>query len=116
MTMERVAVIARSNATKQSRVLTRWQSGLLRVARNDVERVERMQPCANCLSCIFPLALSGKSQRCFRPSRAHKRGARDRHGRWERDAMDAACCQTNDMTRTVKSCGPDAPGLASSWR
>src|SRR5262245_57192564 len=43
------------------------------------------------------------------------RGAlRDRHGRWVRDAMDAACCETNSMMRTAKSCGPDAPGLALS--
>src|SRR5215470_5133316 len=43
------------------------------------------------------------------------RGAlRDRHERWERDAMDAACCRTNDMTRTAKSCGPGAPRLALS--
>jgi len=44
------------------------------------------------------------------------RGAlRDRHGRWARDAMDAACCQTNSMTRTAKSCGPGAPRLALSF-
>jgi hypothetical protein len=46
------------------------------------------------------------------------RGAfRDRHGRWERDAMDAggAADERADL-RTAKSCGPDAPTLASSRR
>jgi hypothetical protein len=37
---------------------------------------------------------------------------RDRHGRRLRDAMDAVCHATSDMTRTAKSCGPDAPRLA----
>ena len=41
------------------------------------------------------------------------RGAlRDRHERRLRDAMDAVCCETNNMTRTAKSCGPGAPRLA----
>jgi hypothetical protein len=48
---------------------------------------------------------------------ASARGAyRDRHGRWERDAMDATRYETNDATRTAKSCGPGAPTLALSWR
>ena len=47
---------------------------------------------------------------------APTRGAfRDRHGRWERDAMDAACCRTNNTSRTAKSCGPGAPRLALSF-
>ena len=33
-----------------------------------------------------------------------------------RDAVDAAARVTNVLTRTAKSCGPDAPMLASSWR
>src|SRR5215469_15197799 len=46
-----------------------------------------------------------------------QRGAlRDRHERWERDAMDAARHQTNDVMRTAKSCGPGAPTLALSSR
>jgi hypothetical protein len=46
------------------------------------------------------------------------RGAlRDRHERWARNAMDAVTCKTSDVyPRTAKSCGPDAPTLASSWR
>jgi hypothetical protein len=43
------------------------------------------------------------------------RGAlRDRHGRWKRDAMDAAVCETSTPTRTAKSRGPDLPTLGSS--
>src|ERR1700735_1419883 len=47
---------------------------------------------------------------------APTRGAyRDRHGRWARDAMDAGnvADESTDL-RTAKSCGPDAPTLASS--
>jgi len=40
---------------------------------------------------------------------------RDRHERWARDAMDAACCRTNNISRTAKSCGPGAPRLALSF-
>jgi hypothetical protein len=46
--------------------------------------------------------------------------ARDRHGRWERDAMDAVMPQcvintrTNGIARTEKSCGSGAPTLALS--
>ena len=47
------------------------------------------------------------------------RGAfRDRHGRWVRDAVDAAAAQRKHLRgraalmRTAKSCGPDAPTLA----
>jgi hypothetical protein len=43
--------------------------------------------------------------------------ARDRHGRWERDAVDAiGALDETRLMRTVKSCGPDAPTLASSLR
>jgi hypothetical protein len=41
---------------------------------------------------------------------------RDRHERGKRDAMDAERRETNVATRTAKSCGPGAPGLASSVR
>src|SRR4029079_2993693 len=66
---------------------------------------------------------------------AHTRGAfRDRHGRWARDAVDAAAsarnrssqggvqpvsdagaCRATMLLRTAKSCGPDASTLASSF-
>src|ERR1700730_18285590 len=53
----------------------------------------------------------------------HRGAFRDRHGRWARDAVDAAASgariargrMTLDL-RTAKSCGPDAPTLASSLR
>src|SRR5664279_1740004 len=42
---------------------------------------------------------------------------RDRHGRWVRDAVDAGGALTKALIlRTAKSCGPDAPTLASSSR
>jgi hypothetical protein len=51
-----------------------------------------------------------------------KRGAaRDRHGRWERDAMDAhrraqSLARRAAFVRTAKSCGSGAPTLALSER
>ena len=46
-----------------------------------------------------------------------KRGAaRDRHGRWERDAMDADnFTRRVSLPRTVKARGPDLPTLGSSF-
>ena len=47
--------------------------------------------------------------------------ARDRHGRWERDAMDAhrraqSLARRAALVRTAKSCGPGAPMQALSLR
>src|SRR6266851_8349275 len=67
---------------------------------------------------------------------AHRGAFRDRHGRWAWDAVDAAAfcarwdcraswrktCERSTasgremLQRTAKSCGPDAPTLASSSR
>ena len=47
----------------------------------------------------------------------HRGTYRDRHGRWVRDAVDAGGVLTKALIlRTAKSCGPDAPTLASSSR
>ena len=60
-----------------------------------------------CMSPPVPLPLGG--------------AARDRHGRWRRDAMDAkvfsAACRADESISCgrAKSCGPDAPTLASSF-
>src|ERR1700694_954737 len=51
----------------------------------------------------------------------HRGALRGRHGRWVRDAVDAAASGARMragrmmLTRTAKSCGPDAPTLASSF-
>jgi len=67
--------------------------------------------------CRIPtgVAMSGKSERWSARPAATRGALRDRHGRWKRDAMDAACCRTNNMARTAKSCGPGAPRLALSF-
>ena len=66
-------------------------------------------------------ALSAKKYRfALAPNHSYKprrpvpqRGARDRHGRWERDAMDAKARSTmRSFSRTAKSCGSDASTLA----
>jgi hypothetical protein len=47
----------------------------------------------------------------------YKGAFRDRHERKARDAMDAGgATDERANLRTAKSCGPDAPTLASSWR
>ena len=51
----------------------------------------------------------------------HRGAARDRHGRWERDAMDAhrraqSLRGRTVFVRTAKSCGPGAPMQALSER
>jgi len=69
--------------------------------------------------CRRPAALfKTPNQQHPSPCPAPARGAyRDRHGRWARDAMDAAAAQDEwRCRRTAKSCGPGAPTLASSWR
>jgi hypothetical protein len=49
----------------------------------------------------------------FRPARG---AFRDRHGRWARNAVDADSeARRAALARTAKSCGPDAPTLASSF-
>jgi hypothetical protein len=45
----------------------------------------------------------------------HRGAFRDRHGRWERDAVDAGgAADESAGLRTAKSCGPDASTPASS--
>jgi len=60
------------------------------------------------------IAMSGKSERSSARLAATRGALRDRHERWERDAMDAACCWTNSTRRTAKSCGSGVPRLALS--
>jgi len=65
----------------------------------------------------FPLCPTGKSSLQAGPVRAHQRGRiaivtkRWAWMRWTRLAQS-----TKRNPRTAKSCGPDAPTLASSWR
>src|ERR1700730_1390695 len=71
----------------------------------------------------IPLLRRPKSILKLRHPVPHRGAFRDRHGRWARDAVDAAASgariargrMTLDL-RTAKSCGPDAPTLASSLR
>jgi hypothetical protein len=63
----------------------------------------------------IPLTLSGKSALSARPSHPIRGAARDRHERcggmrWTR----ALAIDERLNARTAKSCGPDAPTLASS--
>jgi hypothetical protein len=83
---------------------------------------------------IFPFALT-PNHFYINASRLTQRGARDRHGRrcgmrWTRQRWalklfaggffelvgDRTAHRREMLLRTEKSCGPDAPALASSWR
>ncbi len=71
-----------------------------------------------CPSCYFvaPVAVYfyGKSPaQCAHPAPA-RGGVSTVTKRWARGAMGVWCHQAGDMARTAKSCGPDAPVLASS--
>jgi len=70
------------------------------------------------LSQVNALAMSGKSERCSRPSRLDEEGRmRYRHDTWGGDAMDAdGTSDERGLSRTVKSRGPGLPTLRSSWR
>jgi hypothetical protein len=61
---------------------------------------------------------AGVETEIYRFGPASSRGAfRDRHGRGRRDAVDAGGASDEGAgLRTAKSCGPDAPTLASSRR
>ena len=76
-----------------------------------------VQPRFEKFSRAAPLDVPPKSEIFSRASRPTRGAFRDRHGRRERDAMDAdGAADESAGLRTAKSCGPDAPTLASSWR
>jgi hypothetical protein len=77
------------------------------------ERRELICPSCQLVADIFACdvgQITGTSSRIPR----FLRGAfRDRHGRWAREAMDASGAKDEcAVTRTAKSCGPDASTLA----
>src|SRR5258708_1153485 len=77
-----------------------------------------VQPHLQKYSCFVPTQITS----LISPSRPTRGAYRDRHGRWVRDAVDAAASGAHVargrmmLLRTVKSCGPDTPTLVSSWR
>ena len=70
---------------------------------------------------IFPFSFDPNHFYIVRHPGPHRGAFRDRHERRARDAMDAEARSANilrgrtALTRTAKSCGPDAPTLASSF-
>jgi hypothetical protein len=109
--------------TRQSERLT-GKIELLRVKPRFDETFQsnrHPQPSPNIPICRKQLDGDLKSKASLRPSCSKQRGASaDRHETWAQDAVDAtvpgAFSALNDrhMLRTAKSCGPDAPWLASS--
>ena len=76
-----------------------------------------VQPRFEKFSRAAPLDAPPKSEIFSRASRPTRGAYRDRHGRRVRDAVDASgAADESAGSRTVKSCGPDAPTLASSLR
>ena len=112
-------------ALKQAELLSRqglnraWmERGLLRSAR----RANHPLVCPALFAKIFRFSADPNhlyNSRHPVPTRGALRG---RHGRRERDAMDAVAscartaCGRMMLKRTVKSCGPDTPTLVSSLR
>jgi len=104
----------RFRSMTRSRPSPRRQSGCSAGARND----GRVSCCMHVMHKlpVVPICRTSLGLRCRANQNdslarlAPTRGAlRDRHGRRLRDAMDAVCQTTNDVTRTAKSCGPGAP-------
>src|SRR3984893_1796988 len=94
----------------------------MRVGRDFLNQINLMLAVQSCPQKYSPSRFTQiKSISAAVP--AHRGAFRDRHGRWARDAVDAAASgariargrMTLDL-RTAKSCGPDAPTLASSLR
>jgi hypothetical protein len=74
-------------------------------------------PCPVRFAKIFRFALHPNQIYIHRRPVPHRGAFRDRHGRRERDAMDAdGAADESAVSRTAKSYGPDASTLASSWR
>ena len=73
------------------------------------------------LAKIFRFSFDPNHFYISRHPRPHRGAFRDRHERRAGDAMDAKARSAKilrgrtALTRTAKSCGPDAPTMASSW-
>src|SRR6266481_1190886 len=73
--------------------------------------------CPDVAAKIFRFSAPPNHRHIYRRLVSSRGAARDRHGRWERDAVDATgASDEGAWSRSVKSCGPDAQTLASSWR
>src|SRR4051812_42781461 len=111
--------------------LSQWlagRSGSKTAAGTGVLSHQARCPTGKSISVVQPrlqkYCASSETQINFRTPAipSHTEGAfRDRHGRWARDAMDAAASGSQQRVRrmmpmrTAKSCGPDAPTLVSSF-
>jgi hypothetical protein len=90
----------------------RWPLKSATVKPKFVERIQA-DPCRQQADTKIFFHFSEKYAICACPASIGE-AFRDRHGRGKRDAVDAMCCETSSMLRTVKSCGPGAATLASS--
>jgi hypothetical protein len=113
--------------------LSRKRLTRLRAQRDLLSRINLMLAVQSCLKKYF---LSRLTQITFitRAVLSHRGAYRDRHGRgagcggrgsvgrarrWQgrlRPVSDQGRADERCSSRTAKSCGPDAPTLASSWR
>jgi hypothetical protein len=84
--------------------------------RDLLNRIKLMLPVQSSSQKYFPSSPTQITSMSF-ASRPNTTGAfRDRHERRAGDAMDAGgAADESVILRTEKSCGPDAPTLASSW-
>jgi hypothetical protein len=116
-----------STPRPRSSIHLRWNTGSsgqadddsahLRVQFNFLSRFNLIPPVQPLAQKYFGFPPTQITSLCRAiPSRSEGRLA-NRHGRWVRDAVDAECADDERrMKRTAKSCGPDAPTLASSSR
>src|SRR5664279_3458418 len=81
-----------------------------------VELVQADATCPVPFAKIFLFPSDANHLHIPRHPSPHKGAFRDRHERRARDAMDVGSpADESAILRTAKSCGPDAPTLASSF-
>ncbi len=101
-------VIARVRAARSAQPALRVQAELLR-------RINVILPDGQISSCFASLLVQPLLQKYFssrptqitsliRPVLSHRGAFRDRHGRWERDAVDAAALGTRRDAGQAKAC------------
>jgi hypothetical protein len=88
----------------------------LRAQRDLLNRIKLMLPVQSPLAKIFPFPSDANHLHIPRHPGPHDRGVSRSSRTLGWDAMDASGAADESATlRTAKSCGPDAPTLASSW-
>jgi hypothetical protein len=86
----------------------------VRQTANLLNRINAIPPVQSPLQKYFAFRLP-QIKSITSPSRPDRGAFRDRHGRWCGMRWTRGVARRATLTRTAKTCGPDAPTLASSF-